>query len=52
MLLADLPDSSRSCPSEESLLYPLLYPGQQRVDTCVVDLLHQSQVSNRPCMLN
>jgi len=52
MLTSDLRDSSKTCPSKESLLHPKLYPGQQRVDQCVVDKLNRSQVSNRQCMRN
>jgi len=52
MMTSDLPDSSKTCPHKDSLLHPKLYPGQQRVDQCVVDKLNRSQVSNRRCMLN
>jgi len=52
MLTADLPDQSKHCPAKESLLHPKLYPGQQRVDACVVDKLSRSGVSNRDCMLD
>jgi len=52
MLTSDLPDSSKHCDKKESLLYPKLYPGQQRVDGCVVDKLTRSGVSNRDCMLD
>jgi len=52
MMTSDLRDSSKTCPNKDSLLHPKLYPGQQRVDQCVVDKLNRSQVSNRRCMLN
>jgi len=50
MLTSDLPDQSKHCPNQESLLYPKLDPGKQRVDQCVVDKLTRSGVSLRPCM--
>lgn len=52
MLTSDLVDASKTCPRKDSLLYPKLYPGEQRVDQCVVDKLNRSQVSNRNCMKN
>jgi len=52
MLTSDLNDSSKTCPRKESLLHPKLYPGQQRVDECVVDKLNRSGVSDRQCMQN
>merc|ERR1711945_83490 len=39
MLTSDLPDKNKHCPNQESLLYPKLDPGRQRVDQCVVDKL-------------
>jgi len=50
MLTSDLPDKSKHCPNQESLLYPKLDPGKQRVDQCVVDKLTRSGVSLRSCM--
>jgi len=52
MLTSDLPDQSKTCPAKESLLHPKLYPGEQRVDECVVDKLNRSGVSERACMNN
>jgi len=52
MLTSDLGDASKTCPNIDSLLHPKLYPGEQRVDQCVVDKLNRSQVSNRDCMRN
>jgi len=52
MLTSDLKDQSKTCPNIESLLYPKLYPGEQRVDQCVVDKLNRSEVSLRQCMQN
>lgn len=52
MLTSDLPDQSKTCPAKESLLYPQLYPGEQRIDQCVVDKLNRSKVSLRECMQN
>merc|ERR1712083_836575 len=49
-VVVDLPDKSKHCPNQESLLYPKLDPGKQRVDQCVVDKLTRSGVSRRPCM--
>lgn len=50
MLTSDLPDKSKHCPRQESLLFPKLDPGKQRVDQCVVDKLTRSGVSRRACM--
>lgn len=50
MLTSDLPDQDKHCPHQESLLFPKLDPGKQRVDACVVDKLSRSGVSLRPCM--
>jgi len=50
MLTSDLNDASRTCPNQESLLYPKLDAGNQRVDDCVVDKLNRAGVSNRACM--
>jgi len=52
MLTSDLRDRSKTCPNKDSLLHPKLYPGQQRIDRCVVDKLNRSRVSDRPCMQN
>ena len=52
MLTSDLKDQSKTCPNIESLLHPKLYPGEQRVDQCVVDKLNRSGVSLRQCMQN
>jgi len=52
MLTSDLKDTSKTCPLKESLLYPQLYPGEQRIDQCVVDKLNRSGVSLRECMQN
>ena len=50
MLTSDLKDTKKTCPARESLLYPQMYPGEQRVDQCVVDKLNRSNVSLRKCM--
>jgi len=50
MLTSDLNDLSKTCPATESLLHPMLYPGEQRIDQCVVDKLNRSNVSERLCM--
>ena len=52
MLTSDLRDASKTCPNTDSLLHPKLYPGQQKVDQCVVDKLNRSRVSDRDCMRN
>ena len=52
MLTSDLSDQSKTCPNTDSLLHPKLYPGQQKVDQCVVDKLNRSRVSDRDCMRN
>ena len=52
MLTSDLSDASKTCPNTNSLLHPKLYPGQQKVDGCVVDKLNRSRVSDRDCMRN
>jgi len=52
MLTSDLRDQSKTCPNTDSLLHPKLYPGQQKVDQCVVDKLNRSRVSDRDCMRN
>jgi len=52
MLTSDLPDQVKTCPNTNSLLHPKLYPGEQRVDQCVVDKLNRSRVSDRACMAN
>jgi len=50
MLIADLPDSEKTCPNRGSLLFGQLIPGKQRVDQCVVNKLNRSRVSLRKCM--
>jgi len=50
MLIADLPQNSKSCPATTSLLHNALYPGVQTVDQCTIDKLNESKVSLRPCM--
>lgn len=50
MLTSDLTDESKHCPEKESLLYPKLYPGKQRVDRCVADKLNRSNISKRDCL--
>jgi len=52
MLTSDLNHPSKTCPEIESLLHPQLYPGEQRVDSCVVEKLNESEVSLRDCMQN
>lgn len=53
LLTSDL-EESKHCKGyrgdKESLLYPQLYPGKQRVDSCVVSKLRRSGISNRDCM--
>jgi len=50
MLTSDLNDRSKHCPNKDSLLFPKLYPGEQRVDGCVVSKLKRSGVSRRACL--
>merc|ERR1712152_19387 len=45
MLTSDLPDKNKHCPNQESLLYPKLDPGRQRVDQCVVHKVWSQQTS-------
>jgi len=53
MLTSDLHRTEvKTCSDKGSLLHPQLYPGQQRVDQCVVDKLNRSKVSLRTCMLD
>jgi len=52
LLIADLPAKQQTCPNKDSLLFPELRPGKQRVDRCVVQKLNQSKVSLRPCLQN
>jgi len=55
MLTSDLypaNDSRRYCPNEKSLLHKFIKAGEQSIDQCVVNMLNQSNIGLRKCLLD
>ena len=42
--------SPSTCPYKDSLLYPNLIAGKQRLDDCALGLLHKSSIRKRQCL--
>ena len=50
LMTSDVCAPECSCPSKDSLLYPNINAGKQRLDDCALGLLKKSSIRKRQCL--